>query len=111
VCPIAVACALLVLVRGGVFGNMARFASLAFLAEGAVLASALLFGPARVRAFAFEGTLVNRLLIQLAPAAGSMLMLALADAATAWQGAKRVSAPPLGLTSRAPVTVLSRSRD
>lgn len=109
--PIAFACAALVLVRGGIFAAVTRFASLAFLAEAGVLAAALVFGPVRVRVFAFEGTLVNRLLIQLAPAAGAMLMLALADAATAWQSARRVSSPIALPGSGAPVTALSRSRD
>ncbi|HEX4445393.1 MAG TPA: hypothetical protein VH044_01600 [Polyangiaceae bacterium] len=111
--PIAFACAALVLVRGRVFGAVTRFAALAFLAEGAVLASALLFGPARVRAFAFEGTLVNRLLLQLAPPAGVMVMLALADAAGAWQKVRRSSVPPISLASPhgAPVAALTRSRE
>jgi hypothetical protein len=107
--PIAFACAALVLVRGRMFRSVTRFAALAFLAEGALLAAALLFGPARVRAFAFEGTLVNRLLIQLAPPAGVMVMLAIADAAAAWQSVRR-SAPPITLPgARAPVAALTRS--
>ncbi len=111
--PIAFACAALVLARGKTFRSATRLATFAFLAEGALLVAAIVFGPARVRAFAFEGTLVNRLLLQLAPAAGVMLMFALADAAMAWNsvrgpGGKRVRLPA---TSGAPVPVLSRSSD
>ena len=58
--PIAFACAALVLARGNTFRSATRLATFAFLAEGAFLVSAILFGPARVRVFAFEGTLVNR---------------------------------------------------
>jgi hypothetical protein len=108
--PIAFACAALVMARGRVFGAVTRFAALAFLAEGAVLASALLFGPARVRAFAFEGTLVNRLLLQLAPPAGVMVMLALADAAGAWQKVRRSSIPRSASPPAAPRSRPSRAR-
>ena len=105
--PIAFACAALVLARGNTFRSATRLATFAFLAEGALLVSAILFGPARVRVFAFEGTLVNRLLLQLAPAAGVMLMLALGDAAMAWQTVRRPGARPLAVpaTAGAPVPV------
>jgi hypothetical protein len=111
--PIAFACAALVLARGNTFRSATRLATFAFLAEGALLVSAILFGPARVRVFAFEGTLVNRLLLQLAPAAGVMLMLALGDAAMAWQTVRRPGARPLAVpaTAGAPVPVLTRSSD
>jgi hypothetical protein len=115
--PIAFACAALVLARGNTFRAATRLATFAFLAEGALLVSAILFGPARVRVFAFEGTLVNRLLLQLAPAAGVMLMLALADAAIAWQTVRRPAASPMALPSTipaspgAPVAAMTRSSD
>jgi hypothetical protein len=111
--PIAFACAALVLARGNTFRSATRLATFAFLAEGALLVSAILFGPARVRVFAFEGTLVNRLLLQLAPAAGVMLMLALGDAAMAWQTVRRTGARPLAVPAGAgaPVPVLTRSSE
>ncbi len=110
--PIAFACAALVLARGSTFRAATRMATFAFLAEGALLVSAIVCGPARVRVFAFEGTLVNRLLLQLAPAAGVMLMLALADAAMAWQTVRRPGSAPLAVpTSPAPVPVLTRSSE
>ncbi len=109
--PIAFACAALVLARGKTFRAMTRVAAVTFLAEGALLAGALVFGPARVRVFAFEGTLVNRLLLQIAPAAGAMLMLALADAAMAWQTVRRPSLRPIALsTSPAPQVPRSRAQ-
>jgi hypothetical protein len=86
-------------------------ATFAFLAEGALLVSAIVFGPARVRVFAFEGTLVNRLLLQLAPAAGAMLMLALADAAMAWQTGRRASPLAISTSPASPVPALTRSSD
>ncbi len=111
--PIAFACAALVLARGNTFRSATRLATFAFLAEGALLVSAILFGPARVRIFAFEGTLVNRLLLQVAPAAGVMLMFALADAAMAWQTVHRPTAKPLAApaSAGAPVPALTRSSD
>jgi hypothetical protein len=108
--PIALACAALVLGRGKTFRSASRFAALAFLAEGAVLFAALLFGPDRVRVFAFEGTLINRLLIQLAPPAGVLLTLALGDAAMAWQGVRRTLPVAMGLSAPpAPQVALTRS--
>jgi hypothetical protein len=110
--PIAFACATLVLARSNTFRAATRMATFAFLAEGALLLSAIVCGPARVRVFAFEGTLINRLLLQLAPAAGVMLMLALADAAMAWQTVRRPGTTPLAVpASPAPVPVLTRSSD
>jgi hypothetical protein len=110
--PIAFACAALVLARGSTFRAATRMATFAFLAEGVLLVSAIVCGPARVRVFAFEGTLVNRLLLQLAPAAGVMLMLALADAAMAWQTVRRPGSAPLAVpASTAPVPVLTRSSE
>ena len=110
--PIAIACAALVLARGNAFRAGTRMATFAFLAEGALLVSAIVCGPVRVRVFAFEGTLVNRLLLQLAPAAGVMLMLALADAAVAWQTVRRPGPAPLAVpASAAPVPVLTRSSE
>lgn len=110
--PIAVACVGLVLVRRGTFRTMTRFATLAFVGEAALLAAALVFGPSRVRVFAFEGTLINRLLLQLVPSAGAMLVLALGDAAAAWQAVRRPSAPPLAIPAprAAPVPVLTRTK-
>jgi hypothetical protein len=111
--PIAFACAALVLGRGKTFRSGSRFAARAFLAEGGVLFAALLFGPDRVRVFAFEGTLINRLLIQLAPPAGVLMTLALADAAEAWQAVQAVrrAAPiPMELAAPpAPHVALTRS--
>ncbi len=109
--PIAFACVALVLTRGGTFRSVTRFATLAFLGEAALLAAALVFGPARVRVFALEGTLVNRLLLQLAPPAGVMLTLALGDAAAAWRHVRRASTQPMSLPipRGAPVPVLTRS--
>ncbi len=109
--PIALACVALVLTRSGTFRSVTRFATLAFLGEAAMLAAALLFGPARVRVFALEGTLINRLLLQLAPPAGVMVTLALGDAAAAWQHVRRASTQPLALPAPrgAPVPVLTRS--
>jgi hypothetical protein len=109
--PIAFACAALVLARGNTFRSATRLATFAFLAEGALLVSAIVFGPARVRVFAFEGTLVNRLLLQLAPAAGVMLMLALADAAMAWQTVRRATPLPVPTTPGSAVPALTRSSD
>jgi hypothetical protein len=111
--PIAFACAGLVLARGNTFRSATRLATFAFLAEGALLVSAILFGPARVRVFAFEGTLINRLLLQVAPAAGVMLMFALADAAMAWQTVRRPTAKALAAPASpgAPVPALTRSPD
>jgi hypothetical protein len=108
--PIAIACAVLVLGRSGPFRPASRFAALAFLAEGGVLFAALLFGPDRVRVFAFEGTLINRLLIQLAPPAGVLLTLALGDAAASRSGVRRSLPVPMGLSGPpAPQVVLTRS--
>jgi hypothetical protein len=109
--PIAFGCAFLVLlrVRGGTFGAAARFAAMAFVAEGAMLYAALLFGPDRVRVFAFEGTLVNRLLIQLTPPAGVLLTLALGDAAAAWHTVRRSALVPMGLSTPPPHVALRRS--
>jgi hypothetical protein len=108
--PIAFACAALVLGRGKTFRSASRFAALAFVAEGGVLFAALLFGPDRVRVFAFEGTLINRLLIQLAPPAGVLLSLALTDAAAAWQAVRRAAPIPMGLSAPpAPHVALTRS--
>ena len=111
--PIAIACAALVLARGNTFRAATRLATFAFLAEGAMLFSAIFFGPERVRVFAFEGTLVNRLLLQLAPPAGVMLMLALADAAMAWQTVRSPRARPIALPASpgAPVPVMTRSSE
>jgi hypothetical protein len=109
--PIAFACAALVLARGNTFRSATRLATFAFLAEGALLVSAIVFGPARVRVFAFEGTLVNRLLLQLAPAAGAMLMLALADAAMAWQTVRRANPTAVPTSPGAPVPALTRSSE
>jgi hypothetical protein len=109
--PVAFACAALVLARGKTFRAATRLATLAFLAEGALLGSAILFGPARVRVFAFEGTLVNRLLLQLAPAAGVMLMFALADAAAAWQTVRRAARPLAMPAHAAAVPALTRSSE
>ena len=80
--------AVLVLVRRRTFRPATVLAAVALLAEGAMLGSALLFGPDRVRTFAFEGTLVNRLLVQLAPPAGALFVLALGDSAARGAGAK-----------------------
>ncbi len=111
--PIALACVALVLARGTTFRSVTRFATLAFIGEAALLVAALVFGPARVRVFAFEGTLVNRLLLQLAPGAGAMLILALGDAAAAWQTVRHASGPPLAVPASrgAPVPVLTRSSE
>jgi hypothetical protein len=109
--PIAFACAALVLARGKTFRPATRLATFAFLAEGALLVSAIVFGPARVRDFAFEGTLINRLLLQLAPAAGAMLMLALADAAMAWHTVRRATPMPLSASAGAGVPALTRSSE
>jgi len=62
--------------------------------QAALLAMALVFGPDRVRTFAFEGTLVNRLLLQLAPLAGALLALSLGDAAS-----RRGAAPAISRSS------------
>jgi hypothetical protein len=107
--PIAFACAALVVGRGKTFRSASRFAAIAFVAEGAMLFGALVFGPDRVRVFAFEGTLVNRLLIQLAPPAGVLLTLALADAAAAWQTVRRAAGIPMGLATPPPHVALRRS--
>jgi hypothetical protein len=107
--PIAFACAALVLARGNTFRSATRLATFAFLAEGALLVSAIVVGPARIRVFAFEGTLINRLLLQLAPAAGAMLMLALADAAMAWQTVRRATPIAVPASPGAPVPALTRS--
>ena len=92
---------------------MTRFATLAFVGEAVLLVAALVFGPARVRIFAFEGTLINRLLLQLAPAAGTMLVLALGDAAATWQHVRRPASPPLAIPAPrgAPVPALTRSSE
>jgi hypothetical protein len=108
--PIAIACAALVLARGRTFRAATRFATLTFLGEAVLLLAALVFGPARVRVFAFEGTLVNRLLLQLVPPAGVMLVLALGDAAAAWQAVRRPATQSLPIPSPgAPVPVMTRS--
>jgi hypothetical protein len=108
--PITFACVALVLGRRGTFRSASRFAALAFLAEGGVLFAALLFGPDRVRVFAFEGTLINRLLIQLAPPAGVLLTLALGDAAASRSAVRRSMPVPMGLSAPpAPQVALTRS--
>ena len=110
--PIAFACAALVLGRSKTFRPATRFAALAFVAEGLLLFAALLFGPDRVRAFAFEGTLINRLLVQLAPPAGVVLTLALGDAAAAWQAVRHPSPLPIALPASPGAQVaLTRSPD
>jgi hypothetical protein len=71
-------------------------AALAFAGEAGVLVSALVLGPDRVRVFALEGTLVNRLLLQLAPPAAAVLCLAFGDRAqrAASRGDARVEVRP-----------------
>lgn len=49
--------------------------ALALAAQSLVLAIGVACGPGRVREFAFGGTLINRLLIQLAPTAGLLVAL------------------------------------
>jgi hypothetical protein len=80
--PIAIGAVAAVLGRASSFRPATRLAAYALLGQAALLAAALVFGPERVRAFAFEGTLVNRLLVQLVPAVGALLALALGDAAS-----------------------------
>jgi hypothetical protein len=102
----------LVLARPKTFRPSTRVVALAFVGEAAMLLAALFFGPPRVREFAFGGTLVNRLLLQLAPPAGVLLTLALSDAAVAWQAVRRPTVRALGLAPQpAQVPVLSRSND
>jgi hypothetical protein len=111
--PIAFACVGLVLARGKTFGIVTRLATLTFLAQGGLLVAALLFGSDRVRVFAFEGTLVNRLLLQLAPGAGAMLMLAVADAARASRMVPRTAsrALPIAATPGGQVPAMTRSSE
>jgi hypothetical protein len=89
--PIAIAAVATVLVRGPSFRPATRFAALALVGQATLLALALVLGPDRVRTFAFEGTLVNRLLVQLAPGAGALLALALGDAASRAADARAIS--------------------
>lgn len=65
-----------VLLRGA-SGGPARAARWLVAIDLAVVAVELLCGPERVRAFAENGTLVNRLLVQLWPAAAALVVLAL----------------------------------
>jgi hypothetical protein len=80
--PVAIGATAAVLSRGSSFRPATRLAAYALLGQAGLLAAALVFGPDRVRTFAFEGTLVNRLLLQLAPPVGALLALALGDAAS-----------------------------
>jgi hypothetical protein len=89
--PIAIAAVSTVGVRGSSFRPATRFAALALVGQAALLALALVFGPDRVRTFAFEGTLVNRLLVQLAPGAAALLALALGDAGSRTSDARAIS--------------------
>jgi hypothetical protein len=89
--PMAVAAAAAVLAKGSSFRPATRLAALALIGQAALLASALVFGPDRVRTFAFEGTLVNRLLLQLVPPAGALLALSLGDAASRASAARAIS--------------------
>jgi hypothetical protein len=91
--PLALAGAGVVLARFKTFLVPTQVVTLAFLLEAAALAAALAFGSPRVRTFAFEGTLLSRLLIQLAPTAGVMLALVVSDAFTQRAGAPRPAGP------------------
>ena len=61
-------------------GAVGRSVQVLLLANLAFVAFELLAGPERVRVFAENGTLVNRLLMQLWPIAALALLLALAQA-------------------------------
>ncbi|MEW6430949.1 MAG: hypothetical protein AB1730_05515 [Myxococcota bacterium] len=78
------AVAVAVLLRGASDGP-ARAARWLVVLDFAFVVVELLCGPERVRAFAENGTLVNRLLVQLWPAAAALVVLALGapDAPTA----------------------------
>lgn len=68
----------------GMAADPREHAHLVLLALGgqvAILGAALICGPERVRAFALAGTVVNRLLVQLAPVATLVLAAALLPAA------------------------------
>jgi len=80
--PVAGAAVVAVLARRASFRPATRLAAFALLGEATLLGSALILGPDRVRAFAFAGTLVNRLLVQLVPPTGALLLLGLGDAAS-----------------------------
>ncbi len=62
------------------------------LLELGLLCAALLTGPERVRVFAENGTLLNRLLLQLWPAAAAMVLLA-ADASVSREGVTGLRSP------------------
>ncbi|MGH7271948.1 MAG: hypothetical protein ACREJ3_16080, partial [Polyangiaceae bacterium] len=98
--PITIGCAVLVTVRHRAFRLATHVATLAFLGEAILLAASLVFGPERVRVFAFEGTLVNRLLVQLAPPAATMFIFALRDAAgRGCSSVETVLTPEVGILS------------
>ena len=92
--PLAGGAVAAVFAKGSSFRPATRLAALALVGQAALLAMALVFGPDRVRTFAFEGTLVNRLLLQLAPLAGALLALSLGDAAS-----RRGAAPAISRSS------------
>jgi hypothetical protein len=75
--PVTAGALLAVGFRRGSTLTSAGFLAAALVARGFVLLAAILCGPSRVRVFVTEGTLLNRLLMQLAPAAVGLLMLLL----------------------------------
>ena len=75
--PLALAAIVVVIARRGRAGDAVTGAA-ALAAQATLLAAAMVFGGERVRAFALAGTLINRLLVQLAPTA-ALLIAAVAD--------------------------------
>lgn len=80
--PLAIAACVVLVTRDRGRG---RYVAISLLAQAAVLAIGLLAGTERLRAFALDGTLANRLLIQLLPMAAWAL-------AEAWPTATAVAA-------------------
>ncbi len=89
--------------------NAAQRSLRAMLAlSGLFMASALLFGPERVRAFAENGTLLNRLLMQLWPAAAMLVRTHIAGASHERIAARETGlltspAESPGISTRAPL--------
>lgn len=71
-----------------------RFVAAALFAQAAMLQGALLLGPEVVRVFALNGTLINRMLVQLTPAAAVVLLAFAQSWRCAEYGSLRASSEP-----------------
>ena len=80
--PVVLGAAIAVGMRSSNFAPRTRQAAAALAAQAVALAAVVLCGPERVQVFATSGTLINRLLVQLAPAACVVVALVATDLAS-----------------------------